>query len=155
MIGSYLGQTKPGFCKRVYPEEYTQRIQTSLNWYSGVLRPLSQMIVKIIMTRHLASDGNYSPQEIDDVKRQFYEECLVEVDRMLAKRQYLCTVTSPSFADLVFYSEITTVMYLERYQLRKSNFPSLYQWLKRLGDIKEIKESDEKLLHLLSKEGLD
>ena len=41
VIGSYLGQTKPVFRKRVYPEEYAQRIQTSLNWYSGVLRPLS------------------------------------------------------------------------------------------------------------------
>ena len=113
------------------------------------------MIVKIVMTRHLTSDGSYSAQEIDDVKRQFYDECLVEVDRMLTKRQYLCTVTSPSFADLAFYTEITTVMYLERYQLRKNTFPGLYQWLKRLGDIKEIKESDEKLLQLLSSEGLD
>lgn len=68
---------------------------------------------------------------------------------MLKDKTYLCTSAQLSIIDLTFYNEISNVMYLERYQLRKQDYPHLYKWLKRLNAVKEIEDADEKLMETL------
>jgi glutathione S-transferase len=65
------------------------------------------------------------------------------VDEMLAEKTYLCTSSQLSIVDLTFYNEISNIMYLDGYQMRKGDYPNLYKWLKRLGEVKEVVDADE------------
>ena len=62
---------------------------------------------------------------------------------MLAEKTYLCTSSQLSIVDLTFYNEISNIMYLDGYQMRKGDYTNLYKWLKRLGEVKEVVDADE------------
>ena len=98
-----------------------------------MLRPVSRMIIKIISTKHLKGEIEFTLAEIDAYKNQFYKQILTQVDSMLDNSNYLCTSAHMSIVDLAFYNEISTVMYIEGNKMFKGDYPNLYKWLKRLS----------------------
>ena len=116
-------------------------METHLNWYEAVLRPAARSVINILVAQQLRTK-TVEANQLESVKNEFYQVSLKKLDAALENKEFVCT-EQMSTIDIVFYNEITTVMYLDQYNLKKGDYPHLFQWLKRMSELKEVKAANE------------
>ena len=53
--------------------------------------------------------------------------------------------------DIQFYNEIMTVLTLQRKDISSRDFPNLYTWYRKIGNIPEVLEADRKFKEIVIK----
>jgi len=119
-----------------------------------VLRPSARHMIRILVGPKAFGEPLYSREQIEEGKKEFFEVILKQLDAMLKDKEYLCTSVEFSAVDIAFYNEISTVMLLSGFKLKRTQFPNLFAWIGRLADVAEIGNSDDRFLEVLTKYGI-
>lgn len=117
-----------------------------------MLRPAARSLISILVAQQLRT--SFSIDQLESAKNEFYQLSLKKLDAALEDKEFVCTEQMSSI-DIVFYNEITTVMYLDQYNLKKGDYPHLFQWLKQMSEVKEVKAANEQLQDSLKRLGIE
>jgi len=98
---------------------------------------------------------NYTGEEIEAAKSALFEDILPRVNIMLSKQKFLISSNEPTVVDIIFYNEISTAIMLTNPKGFKKTFPNIEVWLTLMGEIAELGEMDDILLHVIEKYKLE
>ena len=74
---------------------------------------------------------------------------------MLEKRQFLIANNEPTVIDIIFYSEISTALYLLRLKGFQKRYPRVQAWIKLMSEVEGLLALDEKLVEMIEKYELE
>eukprot|EP00350_Pseudokeronopsis_sp_OXSARD2_P010181 CAMPEP_0170556502 /NCGR_PEP_ID=MMETSP0211-20121228/17124_1 /TAXON_ID=311385 /ORGANISM="Pseudokeronopsis sp., Strain OXSARD2" /LENGTH=186 /DNA_ID=CAMNT_0010866867 /DNA_START=151 /DNA_END=711 /DNA_ORIENTATION=- len=89
-------------------------------------------------------------EDIEKEKDEFFKRLLAALDQQLVNKQYL-TGTDMSAADVLYYSEISTVCALTGRELSADVYTNLPSWYQRMSALPEIVELDKHLKDVIEK----
>ena len=90
-------------------------------------------------------------QDITNEKEEFFKKLLDALDKQLVNKKYFCGAEM-TVADLIYYSEISTIVSITRSGLRPDEYPNLATWFNdKMSTIPEIMELDKKLKEVITK----
>ena len=90
--------------KHLMPPEYSQELTTLMNWYLSVFKPASQRLIKLHIGDKLGIEMP-SSDEVKEIKADFFETVLPQLESMLAETDYLCQNETHSALDILYYNE--------------------------------------------------
>ena len=97
----------------------------------------------------------YSGEEVENAKAAFLDQTVTQINKMLEKRQFLIANNEPTVIDIIFYSEISTALYLLRLKGFQKRYPRVQAWIKLMSEVEGLLALDEKLVEMIEKYELE
>ena len=148
VFANYLTLTKPKL-QSYRPKEHASKIEQHLNWFTTVLRPCIQRLIKVIVGPKAFGHSEFTGEQVEAAKQAFFSDILHRVNAMLENRQFLISASEPTVVDIVFYNEISSGLMLTRIKGFKRMFPQVDAWVTNMGEIGELETHAEKMVELI------
>jgi len=119
------------------------------------MKPCVQSLMKILVSPKAFGTEIASGDEVEAAKDAFLNEICKHVENMLDGRSFLISAHEPTVIDIIFYSEMSTVILLMRIKGLKRMFPGVSKWIGLMGDIDEMDDIIENLVQTIDKHELE
>eukprot|EP00350_Pseudokeronopsis_sp_OXSARD2_P008266 CAMPEP_0170556314 /NCGR_PEP_ID=MMETSP0211-20121228/16231_1 /TAXON_ID=311385 /ORGANISM="Pseudokeronopsis sp., Strain OXSARD2" /LENGTH=151 /DNA_ID=CAMNT_0010866575 /DNA_START=217 /DNA_END=672 /DNA_ORIENTATION=+ len=128
LIIQYLVEGNNRVKDRLYPKEVAFEVDKHLGYYQARMRPNSARLTKMIVAP--LSSGNRPPTAEDKAREsyEFFERHLPHLNKSLEQKNYFCG-SDMTVADIQYYHEIITLLWLTKREIDKVKLPNLYAWL--------------------------
>ena len=120
-----------------------------------VLRPSIQRLVRVLIAPKAFGHPDASGEETEAAKAAFYEDVLVRVNSMLDKRSYLVLGNEATAVDIIYFNEISTVIFLLNMPGFKKKYPNLEKWISFMNEIPQLIEYTNELDEIITKYELE
>mmetsp|Transcript_31507 Transcript_31507/g.23378 ORF Transcript_31507/g.23378 Transcript_31507/m.23378 type:complete len:169 (+) Transcript_31507:228-734(+) len=150
LIIQYLVEGNQQVKKRLYPKEYAQAIDKHLGYYQARMRPNSARLTKMIVSPHQSGSR---PPTAEDKQREiyeFFERHLPHLNQSLENKNYFCG-EEMTVADIQYYHEIITMLWLTKKELDRAKLPNLYSWLYERMQQQDLLKLEEKMKAKITK----
>ena len=147
----YLCNSHEQIKRKLYPDESKVDIEKHLAWFQSRMKPTSTRLIKMIVQPQAFGDKAPSAQELQREQEEFFKKLLPSLDKQLEGKRFFCG-DDVSIADIQYYCEISTIVFLTKRELSQQDYPQLAGWYNdRLSQIPEINQLDKKLTEIIAK----